>query len=154
MKSHQIAAVLTTLCALSVPAFAATTNAGHTVEQMKAQAESKIQNAGKGPYGTKAKLALYYRSGTGILASVGVAGVYEPSAGVVCVQPSVALDLPNAYPQVTVEWSWSSGFALLSYYTAGSYGCATGELSVYNYDFNAGGYPVPSSNVAFELVVL
>jgi hypothetical protein len=78
------------------------------------------------------------------------------STGVYCIKPSVALNLAQIYPLVTIEWGESTGDALLAFWrdtTINHVDCGVGLLEVQTFDFNAGGSPVPSKLVAFDLVI-
>ena len=56
---------------------------------------------------------------------------------------------------VSIEWAESMGYALLAYWqdVSAFTDCPAGALEVRTYDFNAGGYPVVSANVAFDLLI-
>jgi hypothetical protein len=135
------------LLAFSVPSFAQTNNA--------AQAGNSVQAAPEAGFGTTAKVAYSYTRGYGTDRKVRVSKFYSPSTGIYCIAPSVPLNLKAIEPTVSIEWGYSSGYALLAYWidTSVYTNCSTGELEVTTYDFNAGGYPVISSNVAFNLVI-
>jgi len=56
---------------------------------------------------------------------------------------------------VSIEWGESSGNALLAFWrdTRLSTDCGSGQLEVQTFDFDAGGAPVASQRVAFDLVI-
>lgn len=104
---------------------------------------------------TNAKLALSWNPFSGTVRSKGVKSVSNPFTGVICVTPSVSLNISKIYPLVSIEWGNSSGNALLAFWrdTSQSSDCSAGELEVQTFDFNAGGTPVASQSVAFDLVI-
>jgi len=107
-------------------------------------------------FGTKARVALSYSGLWGYIRSVGVASVSHPSTGVYCIVPSVALNYGAIYPMVSVEWNGSRGNALLAFWRDTSinhYDCGLNALEVQTFDFDGGGLPVLSDNVAFDLLV-
>ena len=109
-----------------------------------------------GTYTTKAKVALYYTPAFGgVIHSKGVAAVSTPTTGIHCITPSIAVDLAQVTPQVSVDWNMSAGNALLAFTkdTSAFTNCPAGDLEVTTYDFNAGGAPVLSNNVAFNFVL-
>lgn len=143
---------LATLLTFSVLSFAEDrNNAGISAA---AQEEAQPQVTG---FTTNAKLAYYYSRGIAPARSKNVASFSNPSTGVYCIKPSAStvLNLSKIYPMVSIEWGTSDGFALLAYWrdVASTSDCASGELEVQTYDFNAGGYPVASGNVSFSFII-
>jgi hypothetical protein len=106
-------------------------------------------------FGTNAKLALDYSPFIGVIRAKGVVFVSNPFTGVYCITPGVSLNRSKIYPLVSIEWGESSGNALLAFWRDTRLGtdCGSGQLEVQTFDFNAGGYPVASQNVAFDLVI-
>jgi hypothetical protein len=140
-----------TLLAFSVLSFAEDrNNAG--VSAPAAQQEPQPQATG---FTTNAKVAYYYSRGFATARSKNVSHFSNPSTGVYCIKPSVALNFSKIYPLLSIEWGTSDGFALLAYWRdiASSSDCPAGELEIQTYDFNAGGYPVASGNVSFSFVI-
>lgn len=110
------------------------------------------------PFATRAKVAVLYRNGFGVIKSKGVAAVTTVTPGVHCISPSATLNLPGTYPIVTVEWGWSSGSSLIAYAFdnvsfAGFWPCAATDLVVMTFD-TTGGVPTLADNVAFMLEIL
>ena len=107
------------------------------------------------PFMLGQEVAYYYTRGLGTDRSINVADFQNPSTGIYCIEPSVSVNFSTVEPLVSIEWSESNGFALLAYWenVAVYTDCPTGYFEVRTYDFNEGGYPVVSSNVAFNLVV-
>lgn len=113
----------------------------------------------QGTISTKAKVAVLYRNGFGVIKSKGVAAVSTPQTGVHCVSPSPSLivDLAGTYPTVNVEWGWSSGSSLIAYTFdnvnfAGFFPCAATDFVVMTFD-TTGGVPTPADNVAFTMAI-
>jgi hypothetical protein len=108
------------------------------------------------PRRTKELLQLDYEGlSNTIIRSTNVSSVTNPSTGIFCITPTVAVNAATVYPMLSIEWGDSSGFALLAYWkdTTIFTDCSAGQLEVTTYDFNAGGTPVLSQKVAFDLVV-
>jgi len=152
MKKSAILSALALACGLAfaTSASAATPNGG-----ADAFAKAKAA-AGTAGFTTKAKVALYYTpTFGGIIRSKGVAAVTNPSTGIICVTPSVALNLAGVFPQVTIDWNLSSGFSLLAYTkdTNAFSDCPAGDLEVTTYTFDATG-AVLSNLVAIDLQIL
>ncbi len=110
------------------------------------------------PFATRAKVAVLYRNGFGILKSKGVGAVTTVEPGVHCITPTATLNLAGTYPTVNVEWGWSSGSSLIAYTFdnvsfVGFFACAATDLVVMTFD-TTGGVPTPSDNVAFTLEIL
>jgi hypothetical protein len=142
-RSTRIAAVAASLL-LAAAAQAGTTNNGATASQIAAaQAQ---------PMATGAKLALLHSPISGTIRKKNVAAVTNPDTGVYCITPTTAQNLNKIYPNVTVEWGWSSGNSLAAFVrdTAEFTSCGAGQLEVRTYDF-AGN---PSASVAFYLMLL
>jgi hypothetical protein len=139
-----------TLLACSLPSLAQTNNAnaGH----LRAPASVSPATA----FTTNAKLALSWSPFGGTLRSKGVKSVTNPTTGVICITPSVSLNLAKIYPLVSVEWGESSGNALLAFWrdtSIDNVDCGAGKLEVQTFDFNGGGSPIASQSVAFDLVI-
>jgi hypothetical protein len=154
MKAILGASALVLAAVLAPAAYAAEPNAGYAAIAAAKNAAATNADLGGAPFGTKAKLALYYSGFSGIIRSKGVKAVTNPSAGIVCITPSVALNLGGIYPQVSIDWNLSSGSSLLAYTkdTNAFSDCPAGDLEVTTYTFDANG-PILSNNVAFNLVI-
>jgi hypothetical protein len=87
-----------------------------------------------------------------IIFSKNVSTVSIPKTGVFCVVPIKAIP-SGSLPSVTAEWGFSSGNSLLAYLEQDASDCGAGQVEVLTFDFNAGGAPVPSMNVAFNVFV-
>jgi hypothetical protein len=153
MKSQKMSFVIAIVAvlALSAMSFAQSNNAASGAAAPQAQPSSPAA------FGTNAHLALSYSTlSQTVVRSKGVKSVTMPSTGKVCITPSVSLNLKKIYPLVSIEWGNSSGNALLAFWrdtTLSSGDCGAGVLEVQTFDFNAGGAPVPSNNVAFDFVI-
>ena len=103
-------------------------------------------------FGTNATVAFYYKEGQH--RGVNVEHWSNPSTGIYCIKPSVALNLNKVYPQITVEYGHSSGQVLFAYWqdTTASTDCPSQNLEVKTYTLS-GSSGVSSSDVAFDLVV-
>ncbi len=106
-------------------------------------------------FSTNAKVAYFYSRGSAAHRSKNVSSFSNPDTGVYCITPSVAVNFAKDYPLVSIEWGHSDGFALLVFWrdVNDSSDCPAGALEVQTYDFNAGGPPVQSGNVAFDFVI-
>jgi hypothetical protein len=103
---------------------------------------------------TKAELAVSYSGITGLSRKKNVTSVTNPSTGVFCIEPAVALNFKHIYPLVSVEWGDSLGNALLAFWRDTTLGtdCPAGWLEVQTFDFGSGS-AVASQDVAFDLVI-
>lgn len=142
---------LALLAGLALPSHAAGPNAGPgAVERAKSDV-----GAAAGVFSTRARLAVYYSpSFGGVIHGKNVTAVTTPSVGIHCITPAIALNLKGIFPQVTVDWNLSSGFALLAYTkdTSAFSDCPSGDLEVTTYTFDSSG-PVLSNLVAFNFVL-
>jgi len=155
MKHSNIVSCVALAAGLS---FAAGAFAGGAVPNGGADAfaKAKAASAAAAPYTTKSKLALYYTpTFGGIIRSKGVSAVTNPSTGIICITPSVSLNLAAIYPQVGIDWNLSSGFSLLAYTkdTSAFSDCPAGDLEVTTYTFDTTG-TVLSNLVAINLEVI
>jgi len=104
---------------------------------------------------SSSKLAAYIWSG-GVIRAKGVADVTHPDVGIYCIKPSMRMDISLVVPIVSVEWGYSSGYALLAFYfdytQFGSGDCPAGYLEVLTYNFGSG-TPVLADSVAFTIHV-
>jgi len=128
-------------------------------------AEETYNNAGATPavqthvpetaFATNAKVAYFYSRGFAAARYKNVSAFSNPSTGVYCITPSVAINTAKDYPLVSIEWGSSLGSALLAFWrdVQTFTDCPAGALEVQTFDFNAGGSPVASGNVAFDLVI-
>ena len=101
-------------------------------------------------YKSKAEVAAYYYNGE-LQQGVNAVSAQRIAVGDICITPSVTLNPAMNFPQVTVDWSASTGNGLLAYVRASHPKCKTG-IEVLTYAF-AGGKPVRSDDVAFYLFV-
>ncbi|HWE06041.1 MAG TPA: hypothetical protein VG274_04985, partial [Rhizomicrobium sp.] len=72
-----------------------------------------------------------------------------------CITPSVKLNFKKIYPQVTVERSYSAGFAFWAYWldtTNNDFSCAANQLEVIT-DTLDGGSVEESNLIAFSLTI-
>ena len=104
------------------------------------------------PVRAKAHLIeLYERGFTTYSFSKGVSSLSNPATGVYCITPSVSLS-PTKPAQVTLEWSFSSGFSFVDFWENGSFDCpgTTSQVEVRTYDASGN----PTENSAFLLQIL
>lgn len=123
----------------------------------KALAEALASPLATGPFTTRARLAVFQSAFAfgGTVRSKNVTAVNRIATGVYCVVPAIEVDLAGIYPQLTPEWTLSSGNSGLAYWrnTATSSTCPAGNIEVRTFDFNAGGPAAASDKVAWVLVV-
>jgi hypothetical protein len=104
-------------------------------------------------FGTNAKVALAWDFGEGIDRSVGVKTVVKKGKGILCVEPSVALNRKGIYPQVTVSYDLTNtlngSMAFVDYQNRV---CPVNDIEVDTFQL-ANGKEVASSSVGFFLVV-
>jgi hypothetical protein len=101
-------------------------------------------------YKSKAEVAAYYYNGE-LQEGVNAVSAQRVSKGDICITPSVTLNPKLNFPQVTVDWSASTGSGLLAYVRASRPKCKNG-IEVLTYALS-GGVPVLSDDVAFYLFV-
>lgn len=90
------------LCGISVAcAFALSAQAADTTYP-------SFADKSRADFGTNAKVALAWKTGEGIIRSVGVKSAALKEKGIVCVVPSVALNMKGIYPQATVGYDLSA----------------------------------------------
>jgi hypothetical protein len=122
-----------------------------------ALAEALSAPLATGPFTTRAKLAVFQSAFAfgGTVRSKNVTSVSRIATGVYCVVPAIEVDLTAIYPQLTTEWTLSSGSSGLAYWrnTATSSACPVGNIEVRTFDFNGGGPAAASDKVAWVLVV-
>jgi hypothetical protein len=142
---------------LALTAAATLTTASFAGEANNGPAGGVFPLKGSGGFTTKAALAVFLSPITpSVDRAVGVKSATNPGTGIFCFLPFKKMDVTKIYPQVTVEWGWSHGNSLLAFYRDVSthpWNCPAGQIEIDTFDFNAGGTPVPSQNVAFVLVV-
>jgi|HubBroStandDraft_1064217.scaffolds.fasta_scaffold12033_2 hypothetical protein len=145
-----VSIALATVLAFSVLSFAEETH--HNAEGATPAVQPPVPETA---FATNAKVAYFYSRGFGPARSKNVSEFSNPSTGIYCVLPSVSVNVEKDYPLVSIEWGYSAGAALMAYWidVSAYTNCPSGYLEVITYDFNAGGYPVLSSNVAWDLVI-
>jgi hypothetical protein len=84
----------------------------------------------------------------------GFTAVTRPSTGIFCLTPTAALSKTADTAIVTVEWDNSFGFDLLAFWSKSGVGCSPTQWAVRTYDFAAGGAPVLSDDVSFQITVI
>lgn len=148
MQSKKLMALAATAMLLATSAHAA---GGAPNNGARVVPKQSTTTAG-GPFGTRAKVAVLHSGVVGTVRSKNVMAVSNPSTGVYCISPSVALDLTKTFPSVSVEWGWSSGNSLAAFVrdTGDGYtSCLEGDLEVQTYDLTGN----PSAAVAFLLQI-
>ena len=150
MMFRLIGAALSVACAAAISTAALAAPVAYNAQ---GRPSSQHSSPGGG-FSTKAKVAYYYSRGQ-TDRSKNVADFENPSTGIYCIEPSIPVNLKKDEPLVSVEWARSFGYALEAYWIdVNDYSdCPDGYLEVTTYDFNAGGYPVLSDEVAFNLVI-
>jgi hypothetical protein len=83
-----------------------------------ALAEALSAPLATGPFTTRAKLAVFQSAFAfgGTVRSKNVTSVSRIATGVYCVVPAIEVDLTAIYPQLTTEWTLSSGSSGLAYW--------------------------------------
>jgi hypothetical protein len=106
-------------------------------------------------YETHARVAYLYTRGEEIDRHKHVDSFQHPSTGVYCIHPSIPVNLSHLFPNVTVEYNYSVATAMLAYFrdVDAFSNCPFGYLEVDTYDFDAGGAPVLSNKVAFDITL-
>ena len=152
MKSLKVTVclALATLLACSALSFA---QENHYNAEGRARAVQPPQ--AETAFATNARVAYFYSRGFDPARSKNVASFTNPSTGIYCITPSVLVNLTKDYPMVSIEWGSSLGEALLAFWqnVAVFTDCPAGALEVQTWDFNGGGSPVPSANVAFDFII-
>jgi hypothetical protein len=147
-----LALLTTTATAPTAQAAAPVPNGGPN-----ALAEALAAPLGTIPFTTRAKLAVFQSAFAfgGTVRSKNVTSVSRIATGVYCVVPAIDVDLAGVYPQLTTEWTLSSGNSGLAYWrnSALTSTCPVGHIEVRTFDFNGGGAAVASDKVAWVLVV-
>lgn len=88
-----------------------------------------------------------------VFRSKGIAGVTKPQVGLVCIQPSPALDVTRIVPVVSIDFSTSFvGNNLVEYRSAGV-GCPSGNIAVRTFVLDPNVNKRPDDGVAFTIVV-
>ncbi|MDR3555661.1 MAG: hypothetical protein P4L55_12965 [Syntrophobacteraceae bacterium] len=99
--------------------------------------------------GGHVRLVAIIKPGGGVLRSLGVSQVTNPSTGVYCIKPSGPFDVTKVVASVTPEDQYSSGHSLLAYFAATNFTCPAKTLEVHTYDL-AGSL---NNYVAFTIIV-
>jgi hypothetical protein len=100
------------------------------------------------------RIALHFDYEYGITRSKGVTLIRNPSVGLYCVRPSsmTSSTVAGLVPQVTVDFSASSGSVLLAYYRSAASGCQSNEIGVQTRRLNTSGTFVNSNAVGWTLI--
>jgi hypothetical protein len=86
-------------------------------------------------FSTKAKVVARYERGFATYSYYKhVSAISNPSSGVYCIYPSIALVYSSISPQVTPEWSFSSGFSFVDFWENGAFDCGSNSIEVRTYD--------------------
>jgi hypothetical protein len=103
---------------------------------------------------TKARLAAFVLADGSVVYSKGVKSVTSPAVGHFCIKPKgkTDIDVTRAVPSVTVDWSNSSGNALMAHWRSSSFGCPAGRIEVQTVNGSDGTFDV-DGGVAFTIVV-
>lgn len=102
-----------------------------------------------------ARLAVVVLPDGSVLRSKGVASVGHPSPGVYCIKPQAGtkINVNNIVPSVSVEWSNSSGDALMAQWRSSGGGCPTpGRINIVTFNGEDGSFDADDT-VAFTVVV-
>jgi hypothetical protein len=83
----------------------------------------------------------------------GVAGVTSPGVGLVCIQPSSALNVSQIVPVVSIDFSNSVVGNNLVEYRSSGIGCPTGNIAVRTFVLDPNVNKRPDDGVAFTIVV-
>lgn len=122
---------------------------GRVASTMNLSAPAAVASA------TYARVALVFDYQYGILRSKGVSAVRKPSGttGLYCVAVSAVSSsvVPTLVPQVTVDYSGSSGAALAAYARTSTTSCRSNEIAVQTMRGDTGRF-LASSYVGFTLV--
>jgi hypothetical protein len=80
--------------------------------------------------------------------------VTNPAPGTFCIKPKARakIKLHRAVPSVTVDWSNSSGDALMAHWRSSGFGCPDGELEVQTVNGSDGSFDI-DGGVAFTVLV-
>lgn len=104
-------------------------------------------------FGTNAKVALAWDFGEGIDRSVGVKSAAIKEKGIICVEPSAALNMKGIYPQVTVSYDLSNTLnGSMAFVDFQNRICPLKDIEVDTFQLS-NGKEVASSAVGFFLVV-
>jgi hypothetical protein len=104
-------------------------------------------------FGTNAKVALAWDFGEGIDRSVGVKTVIRKGKGILCVEPSVALNRKGIYPQVTVSYDLTNTLeGSMAFVDFQNRVCPLSDIEVDTFQLK-NGKEVASSSVGFFLIV-
>lgn len=88
-----------------------------------------------------------------VFRSKGIAGATRPQVGLVCIQPSPALDVTKIVPTLSIDFSRSFiGNNLVEYRSAGV-GCPSGNIAVRTFVLDPNVDKRPDDGVAFTIVV-
>lgn len=101
-----------------------------------------------------ARLAALIDQAGGVVRSKGVRAIQHPEPGVFCIRPkgSANIDVTRVVPSVTVDWSNSSGDALMAFYRSSGFGCSANRITVLTVRGEDGTFDV-EDGVAFTVVV-
>jgi hypothetical protein len=104
-------------------------------------------------FGTNAAVALAWKFGEGTIRSVGVKKAALKEKGIICVEPSAALNTKGVYPQVTVSYDMSNTLnGTLAFVDLQNRVCPVSNIEVDTFQLS-NGKEVASSSVGFFLIV-
>ncbi len=114
-------------------------------------------NAVGGADAPSARLAALIRGNldgsVSVFRSKGIAGATRPQVGLICIQPSPALDVNKIVPTLSIDFSTSFvGNNLVEYRSAGI-GCPSGNIAVRTFVLDPNVNKRPDDGVAFTIVV-
>jgi hypothetical protein len=106
-----------------------------------------------GAQAPNARIAAFVSAGGAVVRSKGIKAVTHPSTGLYCVDPKDSTFKVNkAIPSVSVDWSTSSGDALMAQWRSSAIGCSSGWFAVLTFDGEDGTFDF-SDAVSFTIVV-
>ena len=88
-----------------------------------------------------------------VFRSKGIAGVTSPVVGLVCIQPSSALNVSQIVPVVSIDFSTSVVGNNLVEYRSSGIGCPTGNIAIRTFVLDPNINKRPDDGVAFTIVV-
>ena len=83
----------------------------------------------------------------------GITAVTSPEIGLVCIQPSSALNVSQIVPVMSIDFSNSVVGNNLVEYRSSGLGCPTGNIAVRTFLLNPQVKKIPDNGVAFTIVV-
>lgn len=156
LSAIALASVLvSTLCTLNSPASAQKFNTQNTNDPE--DTEPSLVAAIGGADAPGVRLAGLIRVNVDrsvvVFRSKGIAGVTSPQVGLVCIQPSPALNVNQIVPVTSIDFSKSVVGNNLVEYRSASVGCPTGNIAVRTFVLTPDVTKRPDDGVAFTIVV-